>query len=461
MTTEVWFRNPNNYVREMVEARVGRVAWDFGLLVKYGIDPVKHAQLYFEPNQIEWQALMIGEQGSMELGPKNFPSNPLAVYPTWVYGESLELLEEVMAHPPGEDPTCYEDLSVPVHQRPVKDQPHKVIITKIPGTNTGPGRAIIKKLVELQEEYPDCKLHIHGLYSYKMSFGMGFPLVDVDPRTAAQKGKVVLPTGKEMVFEKTMGCPQWVTVVGMRPVDLKIPSNRCIYNIKSALWAGEHWMENFKFKSVASPAPVDHASPTAQLETTRSYLSVPMQPQAGDMQLCNTCSLQDKCKYFRDGAVCSVPGSEPASLANAFKSRDANTIIDGLGTLLAANTRRLERGIRDEEAFGELDPEVTKLSNQVFTQASKLAVLINPALRGGPKVGVNVNVNGGQAQVVANSSPSEVMGAIVRELEMRGVPREKITTEMVVALLEQMSRGDDPQRAIEGTVLSIKDQNNG
>ena len=95
--------------------------------------------------------------------------------------------------------------------------------------------------------------------------------------------------------------------------------------------------------------------------------------------------------------MCSVPGAEPTELAEFFKTRDSDLIIDGLGTLMAAQTRRLERGMADEEDFG-LDPEVTKMMSQLFEQGVKLAKLLNPDLRGGAKVSVNVGV-GGSAQV--------------------------------------------------------------
>lgn len=137
-----------------------------------------------------------------------------------------------------------------------------------------------------------------------------------------------------------------------------------------------------------------------------------------------------------------------------FKSRDSGKIIDALGTLLAANTRRLEAGLREEQEYGELSSEVTKISNQLFAQGVSLAKLIDPNLRGGAKVQVNV---GGNAQVISGASPNAIMGSIVRELESRGIPREAITPEMVQGLLAQMANGEDQHKAIEGTVLGTKD----
>lgn len=452
--TEVWFRNPDNYIREIVEVGANTIAWDMGYLVKKKIEPIKFARLYFGQNP--WRALLIGAQGSAEIDNTHTLANPAGVFPTWEYGERFELLEEMVAMPAGDDPTIFNDMSVKVNERPVQGQVHRVIVTNLPDMRTGPGRHLIRRIKELQDEYPQCLIHIHGLYSYRIAFGMGFGAADMDSRTKASKGTVVLPNGKEVIAERTVGFPQWITVMGMLPTQLKVPRNRCMYNIKSALWAGENWDKTFNFKSTATPVEqIDTVSNVApQPPTTVSHLSVPLQPQPGDRQVCDTCSLQDKCKYYRQGAVCTVPGSEPARLATMFKSRDADVIIDGLSTLAAANANRLERGVEEEQAYGELDPEVTKIANQLFNQGVQLAKLLDPNLRGGAKVQVNVN---GNAEVSMASSPQQVMGSIVRELERRGIKRDQITPDMVAGLLAEMAQGKSQPEAIEGTVLGSKD----
>lgn len=449
--TEVWFRNPYNYVRELVECNTTLFTWDRGLLVKRQIDPMKFVQLYYGKHA-PFRALLIGEQGSAEIGPGRGVDNPVAVYPTWKCTEDLELLEEMMAHPVGEDPDCYT-ADVPIDEKPVQGQEHRVVVTELPDSRTGAGRAVFKKLKELQEDYPECILHIHGSYSFRIMFGMGYGSADVDPRFIAAKGRVILPAGKEMIAERTIGCPQWVTLLGFNVVDLKVPRNRTMYNIKSAQWAGEHFMENIKFKSTGT-SKVDPTSKDYTPATTVLYRSNPtLKMTTGDKQLCNTCSLQLSCKYFRQGSVCSVPGSEPAGLARMFKTRDSQVIIDGLGQLLASQAHRLEQGMRDESEFGELDPEVTKMANQVFGNGVKLAKLIDPTLTK-PQVQVNV---GQQAQVGA-ATPNQIMGSIVRELESRGIPRDKITPQMVQNLLIEMGGGgqqsEATQQAIEARVVS-------
>lgn len=447
--TECWFRNPHNYIRELVDCDENLIAWDRGLLVKKSIDPMRHVELYFGTGK-DFRILMVGEQGTAELRPGYRPSEPFAVYPTWDAGaDSFDILEEMVAYPVGDDPDCYNNEKIDKDVRPVMGQEHRVVLTNLPNMATGPGKNLIRKLNELQEEYPACIIHLHGLYSYRVMFGLSFQSVDVDPRSSAGSGKVYLPNGKEVIAERAVGSPQWLSLLGFTVGELRVGRNRCLYNIKSAKWASENYKESIKFKSKGEVA-VSPDSPSPGIPTTAHPITLPITAGPGDKQLCNTCSLQDHCKYYREGAVCSIPGSEPAPLARLFKSRDSDTIIDGLGTVLALQTRRLERGVTDEELMGELDPEVSKIANQIFSNGAKLAKLLNPSLGGGARVQVNVG-----AGAVAASTPNQVMGAIVRELESRGIAREDITPDMVQNLLIEMGQKDagGTHAAIESTVV--------
>lgn len=452
--TEVWFRNPHNYIRELAEVGAGRIIWDRGLVIKRRIDPLKHAAIYFAGR--DWRVMLAGEQGTAEYT-KDSGNTPVGVYPTWdASQEELPLLEEMMQYPVGDDADACNDPTLPADQKPIAGQEHRVVVINLPKAYTIPGRAFIRKLKELQEDYPECKLHVHGLYSWRISFGMGFGATDVDPRTNAGKGKVTLPSGKEMFAEQTVSCPQWVTMLGMKPVDLtREPRNRCIYNIKSAIWASENFMDNVAFASRAAPgqpAPDTTSKAPVPIEVkSQRPFSAPVVAQPSDKINCDTCSLQNSCKYYRQGSVCSVPGSEPAALAKHFKTRDSGQIIDGLGTLLALQARRLDKGVAEENVYGELDPEVTKLANQLFSNGVKFAKLIDPSLNG-PNVQVNVGGAANTAAIQA-STPNQVLGGIVRELERRGISRDQITPDMVGNLIAEMAGAGNAPQAIEGRVL--------
>lgn len=457
MSTEVWFRNPDNYIRELVECGEYRIAWDRGLLVKKNIDPIKHAELYFG-KAYPYRLLLVGEQGTAELRSGSTISKPAAVYPTWEYGDDANILEELLAHPIGEDPAICNDVTIDSSERPVFGQEHRVVVSNIPNATSGPGRGFLKYLKELQEEYPKAILHVHGLYGFKVAFGLGFRAADMEPRTNAQKGKVYLPSGAEVKYEQAAANPKWVTAVGFLPADLAVPRNRCMFNIKSAIWAGQYYNELFNFRTNKTSAPVDAQTPDSQYQPVvrPSPFTKGTVAKQGDKFQCNTCSLAPSCNYFREGAVCSVPGSEPVELARMFQSRDSGMIIDGLGTLLAANTRRLESGLREEEALGDRNPEVTRQMSQVFDQGIKLAKLIDPSLRGGPSVQVNVG-GGGVASRVAQANPQQMVAAVFRELRAQGVPEEEITADMVTHVLENMSNARALPEAIHGEVLSRKD----
>lgn len=456
--TEVWFRNPDNYIRELVEVGQYWITWDRGLLFKKRLDPKKHADLYFGKT-FDYRILVVGDQGTAEIRQNSTMENPTAVYPTFMYGEAQALLEEMVEFPAGEDADCCTDLSVEPDLRPVWGQEHRVVITDLPNLNTGPGRKFIRYLKELQEEYPKCIIHLHGTYSHRMAFGTGLGAADVAPRDAAQKGKVVFPSGKEEKYERAQANPQWVTVLGFTPKDLEVPRNRCMYNIKSAVWAGKHYNQLYNFK-VRKPAGFVADSTSSdndfKPEVTNSHRSTPVKAKSGDKMLCNTCSLQTTCKYFREGSVCTLPDAEPKALAAFFNTRNADLIIDGLGTLMAAGTRRLERGMQEEEAFGETNPEVTKMMGQIFGQGVQLAKLLDPSLSGGPKVQIAIGNVG--ASAVATADPKQLVSAAFRELESRGIRREDITPDMIQGLLSGMAQPDVRMRAIEGVAMEVTDK---
>lgn len=407
MRTDVWVRNPDLCIRECLEVGVTQIAWDRGYLVKKGIDPVRFMDLYY-PASREYRTLVVGDsnQGALELRRGFTLERPYKVHPLWEYGEPIDELETILEHLP-------------------KDR--IVVVTRLPDARTGPGRRFMRTLALLQEEYPNAVLHVHGLYSFRYLFGSGFRSVDIEPRTTAKMGKVYLPNGKEVTFEKAGETPQWLTMLGYTPGDLRVPRNRCMYNIKSALWAGEYYLVNHKFEHKKAIG-----NPDSGKQATNNAVQVRRIPATlGDKFLCDLCSLKSSCKYFRVGAVCSVPGAEPTDLAKYFKTRDADTIIDGLGSLLALEVERMEEARDAEKIEGKVDPEVTRIINTLFDRAVKLAKLLNPALVK-PQFAVNFNQNN---TTISAATPQALMAAVVKELEAAGVPRNQITPELVKGVL--------------------------
>lgn len=448
--TEVWFRNPDNYVRELVECGQGQIAFDRGYLIKRTIDPHKWAALYYGAS-LDYRLLSVGEQGTAEY--RNGSEKPVAVYPTWSYGEDWPILEEIVSQPLGQQEEVCFDTSIPVDERPVLGQEHRVVVINPPHSSSGPGRQFLKNLKILQEDYPECIIHLHGLYGYRTAFGLGLRAADVEPRTAAQKGKLHMPTGGEVKFEKIGQHGQWVRALGFTPGDLSVPRNRCIYNIKAAVWAGENYTELINVKTRGSHTP-DISSPDSSHlpATTVTPFTLPIvKPKEGDKFACDTCSLAPTCKQFRAGAVCSLPDSESKELATHFQTRDSGLIMEGLAEITQLQARRTERAMQIEEIDGDVNDQVTKMLNSLFDQGTKLAKLIDPNLRA---PGVQVNVHGGNASI--EMTPQQKIALIYRELESRGIQRHEITPEMVRQLLGEATAHERP--AIAGEVVRHEEQ---
>lgn len=426
VATEVWVRNPDYCIRELLELNFGNVVWDEGYLRKRAIDPEKFMRLYY-PASMDWKMLIVGDstQGARLVNQYSTVTDPAEIYPVWEYGESVAFLEELLES---------EDTGM-------------VVVTQTPTAGSGAGRSFFRLLGEMQEDNPQTKIHVHGLYSWRIMFGLGYGSVDIDPRTGAKKGKVVLPPGKEVTYEFAAQYPQWITIFGWSPKDLEVPRVRCMYNVKSALWAARHFQTDVKFKANGRVI-IDPDAPEHEPVVNKSiFVKRKLQVQPGDYFLCELCSLQTSCKYFREGMVCSVPDSEPAELARFFKTRNSDTIIEGLGTLLAAQSHRLERAMADESMTGETKPEVTKIINTLFDRGVKLAKLVNPALAAAGATKINLLQ---QNNTIQGSTPQALMASIVAELEANGVPRQNITPEMIE---EFMSNPDGvKQRAIEAAV---------
>lgn len=425
MGVEVWVRNPDNCIRELLEVGHLNIAWDRGYLVKRRLDPLRWAATQIG-STLPWRMLMIGEQGTVEIDRDHPPGAPLAVYPTWEYGEmEPDLLEEFMAHPVGQNPTLCGDMSLPPDERPVLGQQHLVVVTRPPMLTTGVGRGFVRLLLGLIEDYPEARIYMHGFYSYAYAFGHSWSAIDIDPRFDAQKGNVWLPNGRHIKFEKAAHVPQWVEVCGMHASDLDVPRNRCMFNVRSALWAAEHYQENLKFKVRGLDHP-DVTSAMAAQATTLSHMSSAAVAIVGDRLSCDHCSLSDSCKYFRDGSVCSVPGSEGIDLARHFKTRDSSLIIEGLGDVLAVQAERFKEGRGNEIMDGELDGEVTKLGKVLFEGGVKLAKLVDPALAaaGAPRTQVNIGIGAAPTQAA-------MAAQAVQAIEALGYDRSQITPEVL------------------------------
>jgi hypothetical protein len=429
---EAWFRNPTFYIRELVEvgARGSRIVWDRGVLMKQRIDPQKYVNGYGGPT-FDYRILLVGPQGSAEIRRESSMQAPTAVYPTFEYGrQKFDQLEQMLAQPAGEDPSWWKIEKDEPDARPVAGQEHRVVIIRSPHAGMAEGRGFLNDLSLLQQEYPEAIVHLHGTSSWRVAFGTGLAAADVECRLVAAKGRVTLPNGREVYTEDFEKWDLWMRAIGYRPADVKQPRDRCIFNIKSALWASDNFERDVYFKTRRGQRM--DLFPDQKITETRRKSHPDGPTVSGDKVLCDACSLAPICKLYRDGGVCAIPGTDVSQLIGIFKSRDASRIVDGLGVLMAANVERLEVGLEQETSDGELDPQVSRIIEATFDHGVKLAKLLNPMLG----VKISANLAGSVANVTGGSMAGLASG-VVAELEAAGIPREQITSEMVTALLER------------------------
>ena len=90
---------------------------------------------------------------------------------------------------------------------------------------------------------------------------------------------------------------------------------------------------------------------------------------------------------------------------------------------------------------------------QVFDQGVKLAKLHDP-LRFAPKTGVTVNVGGNGAVGLSGGNPKQLAAQVIQGFLAQGFTREQITPEMVRGALEGMIDPDKQTKAITGTVVA-------
>lgn len=426
--TEVWLRNPLKYIREVVEVGHCWIAWDRGILAARGDLDVRAFCDGNIPLVYDYRNLLIGEQGAAEIDRGTSFRAPKAVYPVWDYtAHAWNELEALVKHPVGEDRHWYKNAILPPDQRPINGQEHRVVVIRPPDFKGGlESKTFYPALRDLQEEYPEVILHLHGSWSFRAMFGLGLRSADYDP--AVTRGtKIDLPMGKVIKREDVGRFQQWINVVGARAADLDTPRGVTMYNIRSSLWAGQHFNSDVAFRVGKSEekaaATLDSYSPGVATSTEDKFM-------------CDRCSLAVSCKFFREGSVCSLPGSDSVELTRFFSSRDSDVIIAGLARLLELQAERLTDGREGEKLTGELDPEVTRIADGLFERALKLAKLLNPALD--PKRPlVNMNVNSaGPTQINANHfNMQEEVSRAFSALEAKGVPRDQITSEMVESFM--------------------------
>ena len=141
---------------------------------------------------------------------------------------------------------------------------------------------------------------------------------------------------------------------------------------------------------------------------------------------------------------------DPGELAKLLGGQESKEILVGMRMIVMRNANRLEDAM-DAEVDGEINKEVTALSQTVFSQAHAMAKLLDPSLRAAPKVQIGIRA-GGQVSIDGSSdSGTELdIASALKELTNQGVPLKDITDQMLLDFMDARANGDT--RAIAAVI---------
>lgn len=425
------------YIREMLEVGASRVAWDRGILIKRGVDPDKFMRLNYGSRPYEY--LIFDHRGILHVDQDTTQTNPKAAYPLWDYRyHSTDVLRDLLQ---GNTKLAGGD--------EFTSKPGQRSMFGIAGMATGRTVSGKKFHVDMAEaiQATGAEVHVHGLYGTELMFGLEYVSCDAEPREYAAKGKIILPTGKRIAYDDIdlAENKHWVELLGFTVKDMLAPRYRCMFNIESYRWMARNFkdVKKVRFKDLD---PFEDIQKDKPRESSKIFLKR-VKPLDNDKFYCNICSLQSSCRYFQQGAVCVVPDSEPRQLAQFFKTRDADSIISGLQGVMEIEVQRMRDARQDEIEKENINPEVTKMLNNIFSHGEKLAKLVDPSLRPGPGRPALPGVTAGE-------TPQESASKVMELLNNSGIPSSAITPELVMGILE--APGDNLAIKVENAAALIR-----
>lgn len=470
---DLWIRNPISILNTALAEGVRQFTWHRGIIEKRKMNIISHMRRTCAGFDVKY--MLIGREGTAEYNLLTSYTQPLAVYPTWCWGDSLDELLHLLRNPVGANPDLCANEEIPPQVRPVLGQKHRIIISNLPPSHGAEGKHAFSLLDMLQDTFPQAELFVSGPSSLAVLFGRSFRAVDFDPAWSSGGNILLLPSGAKVTKPELYPLYQrWVELVGFRMTDIATRQGRIHFAMRSARWASRRFKYDYALDRIYEPTLLETMQPTKvfqpkpgkradfkNADTGRiAALAGGLTSTRADMALCNECIFQISCTTYRADSICNRKGSEFVGLSEHFGTRDPDKIIGGLAELLRMSAERLEGAMEKEKVDEEPNPEVTRQINSVFKNSTQLAKLLDPErLGGGTKVSVNVGVGpGGVAaiQAVSFSNPKELTSAAVKALEAYGIPREKITGEMITGLLKSMATGT-PREAIEGTVVKYEE----
>lgn len=155
---------------------------------------------------------------------------------------------------------------------------------------------------------------------------------------------------------------------------------------------------------------------------------------------CSTCQIGPECPEFQEGYVCAFQEAFAA-----FPVRDADAVISLMGEIVDTNKARWRMALVNERisSGGMADPNVTRLSEVVMSQASSLVELQQEV----SKVTVTVAGPRDEAPKAAGGILSRLFGG---SAPPEALPAKPIVVEMNQSSLAEPSRADDERAVMAG-----------
>lgn len=396
---------------------------------------------------------------------------PQAVWPIWRANQnSWRDLDLLIENPWSDDPSMIrgaygiDSRSMAEPVRASADQQHRILVANFPKDASQWGR-FVSEILRLASQ-PDAPIfHFHGQKSVARCIGMRVPAFDHPVRIGWYSGqpRILLPNGQMTLLDDLdVDKAMWLKLVGMAPRDFNMLDrqelSRRVYdfNLRSLKWAYLNYDKAWDFRRKGRASEAGGSEEFVPTPTRVKFIRSKRlrdQETEYDKWLCDTCIYQDTCPYSREGAVCILPGTDGEELANRFKTRNGQSIVEALGVLMSFQAKRLlQAAAKEEEAFDEkgLDDAVTRLANSIFDRGVQLAKLVDPAIAGRlvPKVNIgNFNLTGG------GMTPQALMSGLAQQLKEQGVSLEDMTEDQLGVVLAELVEhtGDEDADADAGS----------
>jgi hypothetical protein len=332
-------------------------------------------------------------------------------------------------------------------------------------------------LFRVMSVYPEITFHLHNSSRFRWMFGSNYSSADFDPNHITRLGRVMLPNGSNIHVLKARENLKWIHVLGYSAEDLRGDWQvRTQFSFEAALWAAVKWNDPQGLQANNArprtdplglitvergqsqrrgrrtairdllPAHPDNADafgqfspdpeePYAYVQPVSNTPHIPVSPREkdyGDKIVCDSCSLARTCKVFREGSVCGLSSSPASSLAQMFGTRDAHTVRNALGAVLAQQADRYARSVEQWREDGSdvedlrKSEHLMKMENSLTKSGEALVKLLDPSFR--DPLGVPAIQN----NTLNVYNPRVLVADVVKQLEAAGVQRADIDPAMIV-----------------------------